>query len=149
MTVFRRTPKLRLLTTAAPFGLLAMISAPAFAQDTTPAPAATPDAQTAPADTQSDIVVTGTLFRGQVQTASPVTVLTSDTIEKAGITNVADAVCSVSADSAGSIGTGFQSGFSAGGAAISLRGVGVSSTVVLVDGLRSANFPLNDDGHNA
>src|SRR6185503_12967691 len=56
---------------------------------------------------------------------------------------------SVSADGAGSIGTGFQSGFSAGGSAVSLRGLGVSSTLVLVDGLRSANFPINDDGHNA
>ena len=32
---------------------------------------------------------------------------------------------------------------------MSLRGLGVSSTLVLIDGLRSANFPLNDDGHNA
>lgn len=28
-------------------------------------------------------------------------------------------------------------------------GLGVSSTLVLVDGLRSTNFPINDDGHNA
>ncbi len=32
---------------------------------------------------------------------------------------------------------------------MSLRGLGVSSTLVLIDGLRSTNFPLNDDGHNA
>ena len=32
---------------------------------------------------------------------------------------------------------------------MSLRGLGVSSTLVLVDGLRSTNFPINDDGHNA
>jgi iron complex outermembrane recepter protein len=148
-------PKLRLLTTAAPLGLLAMLSAaPAFAQDT-PAPAPAPDTtQTAPApaaadDQSGDIVVTGTLFRNATTTASPVTVLTTETLDRAGITTISDAIRSVSADSAGSIGTGFQSGFSAGGAAISLRGVGVSSTTVLIDGLRSANFPLNDDGHNA
>src|SRR6478736_6953484 len=46
-------------------------------------------------------------------------------------------------------GTGFQGGFSAGGSAVSLRGLGVSSTLVLIDGLRSTNFPINDDGHNA
>ncbi|RYD67036.1 MAG: TonB-dependent receptor, partial [Sphingomonadales bacterium] len=67
----------------------------------------------------------------------------------AGITTAADAIRSVSADSAGSIGVGFQSGFSAGGSAVSLRGLGVSSTLVLVDGLRSTNFPISDDGHNA
>ena len=32
---------------------------------------------------------------------------------------------------------------------MSLRGLGVSSTLVLIDGLRSTNFPINDDGHNA
>ena len=108
-------------------------------------------AQSAPAAGEPEtIVVTGTLFRRtNTETPSPVTVLTSESLIKAGITTAADAIRSISADGAGSIGTGFQSGFSAGGSAVSLRGLGVSSTLVLVDGLRSANFPLNDDGHNA
>ncbi|MGK6321190.1 TonB-dependent receptor [Sphingomonas sp. DT-204] len=137
---------------------------PALAQDAQPAQSGQPQTPTAAdinqqqtdattPDTQStgsDIVVTGTLFRRtDTETASPVTVLTSDTLAKAGVTNIADAIRSVSADSAGSISTGFQSGFSAGGQAVSLRGLGVSSTLVLIDGLRSTNFPLNDDGHNA
>ena len=101
-------------------------------------------------DEQPIIVVTGTLFRDSNATSiSPVTVLSSDVLERANITTAQDAIRSVSADSAGSISTGFRNGFSAGGAAVSLRGLGVSSTVVLIDGLRSANFPLNDDGHNA
>jgi len=97
-----------------------------------------------------DVVVTGSLLRrADTETPSPVTILTADTLAKAGITTASEAIRSISADSAGSIGTGFQSGFSAGGSAVSLRGLGVSSTLVLVDGLRSANFPINDDGHNA
>jgi outer membrane receptor protein involved in Fe transport len=76
-------------------------------------------------------------------------VLTSENLQRAGISTATDAIRSISADGAGSIGTGFQSGFSAGGSAVSLRGLGVSSTLVLVDGLRSTNFPINDDGHNA
>lgn len=130
-------------------------ASPAFAQDTPPAdpqvPA--PTTQTSPqtqAEDNTDIVVTGSLFRRtDTETPSPVTVLSSETLERANITTVNDAIRSVSADSAGSISTGFRNGFSAGGAAVSLRGLGVSSTVVLVDGLRSANFPLNDDGHNS
>lgn len=113
-------------------------------------------AQTAPAGQASDqtqveeIVVTGSLFRRtDTETPSPVTVLTSEALQHAGITTAADAIRSISADGAGSIPTGFQGGFSAGGSAVSLRGLGVSSTLVLVDGLRSTNFPLNDDGHNA
>ncbi|MEO5494190.1 MAG: TonB-dependent receptor [Sphingomonas sp.] len=147
MAFFRSTPKLRLLTTAAPLGLLAMIATPAFAQ-TAPAPAPVADDQAA--TDAPDIVVTGTLFstKGLTTTASPVTVLTAETLDRAGITNASDAIRSVSADGAGSIGNGFSSGFSAGGSAVSLRNLGVSSTVTLIDGLRSANFPLNDDGHN-
>ncbi len=113
-------------------------------------------AQTAPAAQNNDqtqveeIVVTGSLFRRtDTETPSPVTVLTSENLQHAGITTAADAIRTISADGAGSIGTGFQSGFSAGGSAVSLRGLGVSSTLVLVDGLRSTNFPINDDGHNA
>ncbi|QDZ08294.1 TonB-dependent receptor [Sphingomonas panacisoli] len=151
MNVVRSTSKLRLLTTAAPLGLLAMIATPAAAQT---APATAPvaaDDQAAPAASDTpDIVVTGTLFstKGLTTTPSPVTVLTAETLDKAGITNVSDAVRSISADGAGSIGNGFSSGFSAGGSAVSLRNLGVSSTVTLIDGQRSANFPLNDDGHN-
>jgi iron complex outermembrane receptor protein len=137
----------RLARSAAPLALaLGMIAAPAYAQT---APAGAP--QDKPAAEEGDsIVVTGSLLRRtDTETPSPVTVLTSDSLAKAGITTMSDAIRSISADSAGSIGTGFQSGFSAGGSAVSLRGLGVSSTLVLVDGLRSANFPINDDGHNA
>ena len=124
-------------------------AAPAAQQDTqVQAPAPVSDAK--PAQGSDTIVVTGTLLRRtDTETPSPVTVLTSDNLQKAGVSTIADAIRSVSADSAGSIGTGFQTGFSAGGSAVSLRGLGVSSTLVLVDGLRSTNFPINDDGHNA
>ncbi len=151
--------------------LLTAIAAPAYAQDAVPAQATNASAEqtvppqdaavqgpqeaaapAAPADSGqgATIVVTGTLFRdSNASSISPVTVLSSDTLQRANITTAQDAIRSVSADSAGSISTGFRNGFSAGGAAVSLRGLGVSSTVVLIDGLRSANFPLNDDGHNA
>lgn len=121
---------------------IALASSSAFAQIATPA---ADDAGSA-----EEIVVTGSAIRRSAQeTALPITVISSDTLDKAGITNVADAIRQASADGAGSIGLGFTSGFSAGGAAISLRNLGVSSTLVLVDGLRSANYPLSDDGHNS
>lgn len=142
-----RTNIARLCAGAAPLAIL-LAATPALAQS---APAATPAPAPAADDAQGqDVVVTGTLFRRtNTETPSPVTVLTSDSLAKGGVTTIADAIRSVSADSAGSIPTGFQGGFSAGGSAVSLRGLGVSSTLVLIDGLRSANFPLNDDGHNA
>jgi len=150
VTFLNRSRVLRLRDGVAPMAFaLAMAAQPAFGQavaQATPAPAAeTQDEANGP-----DIVVTGSLFRRtDTETPSPVTVLTADSLAKAGITTATEAIRSISADSAGSIGTGFQTGFSAGGSAVSLRGLGVSSTLVLVDGLRSTNFPINDDGHNA
>ena len=133
----------RLYAGSALAALLVSLAAPTYAQ-TAAAPAA--PAAEAPADTNDEVVVTGTIFRRtNAETPSPVTVLTSDSLVKAGIVTASDAIRSVSADSAGSIGIGFQSGFSAGGSAVSLRGLGVSSTLVLVDGLRSTNFPINDE----
>lgn len=128
---------------------------PAAAQQVSPPPSDPPQAVQADAGAPQtspdggDIVVTGTLLRTRRETASPVTVLSAQTLERQNITSVTDAVRSISADGAGSISTGFRTGFSAGGAAVSLRGLGVSSTVILIDGLRSTNFPINDDGHNA
>jgi iron complex outermembrane receptor protein len=99
---------------------------------------AAPAAQSNDQTQVEEIVVTGSLFRRtDTETPSPVTVLTSENLQRAGISTASDAIRSISADGAGSIGTGFQSGFSAGGSAVSLRGLGVSSTLVLVDGLRS------------
>lgn len=155
MTLFRT----RLLTSSLLVGAT-VLATPAFAQSAanqSPGAVELQDQQTNPTTTDgtsdqgaADVVVTGSLLRRtNTETPSPVTVLTSDSLAKAGITTAADAIRTISADSAGSIGTGFQTGFSAGGSAVSLRGLGVSSTLVLVDGLRSANFPINDDGRNA
>lgn len=143
-----------LLRGTAPLALiLGSLASPALAQDAPGAPQAAgetaEDSAGQPAE-EDAIVVTGSLLRRtNTETPSPVTVLTMDSLEKAGISTITDAVRSISSDGAGSIGTGFQSGFSAGGAAVSLRGLGVSSTLVLIDGLRSANFPISDDGHNS
>ncbi|WP_254293086.1 TonB-dependent receptor plug domain-containing protein [Sphingomonas tagetis] len=120
---------------------------PALAQSAPPAPV---DTQSSDAGSEDTIVVTGSLLsRADTDTPSPVTVISAETLDRAGVTNMADAIRQASADGAGSIGVGFTSGFSAGGSAVSLRNLGVSSTLVLVDGLRSANFPLSDDGHNS
>jgi iron complex outermembrane receptor protein len=124
---------------------IGLCAVPAVAQT---APQASSSAES-PEPTET-IIVTGSLLRrADTSTPSPVTVIGAETLQRAGVTNMADAIRQASADGAGSIGIGFTSGFSAGGSAVSLRNLGVSSTLVLVDGLRSANFPLSDDGHNS
>ena len=130
------TTRRRLLASTIICGTLAATAA--FAQ----APAGNSDVEA--------VIVTGSLLRRSAsEIASPVTVMTVESLQKAGITTATDAIRNVTADGAGTIGTGFQSGFSAGGSAVSLRNLGVSSTLVLIDGLRSTNFPISDDGHNA
>src|SRR3569623_386583 len=108
----------------------------------------------APADqatdaTPPDIVVTGTLFRSTRDTVSPSTTLSAENLDKAGITNIADAVRSISADNSGSIPSSFANGFGSGGAGVSLRGLTVNSTLVLIDGIRTTNYPYADDGQRA
>jgi iron complex outermembrane receptor protein len=114
------------------------------------AASAAPTSAATPATGGSDIVVTGTLFRRtDTETPSPITVLSADTLARAGLNNVSDAVRSISADSSGSIPTSFTNGFGAGSSAVSLRGLTVNSTLTLIDGLRTANYPLADDGQRA
>jgi iron complex outermembrane receptor protein len=90
------------------------------------------------------VIVTGTLLHKE--TPSPVTVITSEQIENSSLTTVSDVVRSVSADNSGTIPTAFTGGFAAGSSGVALRGLTVNSTLVLIDGLRTANYPLADDG---
>ncbi len=133
-----------------------MLATPAFAQDTTgTATSAAPNPQAAAATTDDQsadqggqIVVTGTLFRTTTATPSPVTVITSDDLEKRGINTVQDAVQRLSSNGSGTLPNSFSANgaFASGASGASLRGLTTSSTLVLFDGLRAAYYPLADDG---
>jgi iron complex outermembrane receptor protein len=115
----------------------------------TPAPAV-PVHNANPGSSNQEIVITGSILRRtNTETPSPVTILSSETLARRGITTVTDAVRSISADNAGSIPNAFSNGFGAGGSAPALRGLTVNSTLTLVDGLRMVNFPLSDDGQRS
>jgi iron complex outermembrane receptor protein len=152
--------------------LAALVATPAYAQDQgttpqstqpqnqsqsttgapqagTPAPAV-PVHNANPGSSNQEIVITGSILRRtNTETPAPVTILSSETLARRGITTVTDAVRSISADNAGSIPNAFSNGFGAGGSAAALRGLTVNSTLTLVDGLRMVNFPLSDDGQRA
>ena len=106
-------------------------------------------AQTAAPPTQElqRVTVTGSnIKRTDSETASPVQVLTRDEIEKTGKQSIADVLRGITADGVGSIPTSFSNGFASGSAAVSLRGLGVNSTLVLVNGRRMTTYGLADDG---
>jgi iron complex outermembrane receptor protein len=127
--------KNKLLRTAAPLAIMASLGAnSALAQQDQ--------------SQVETIVVTGTLLH-EKYTASPVTVISKDQINNASQTTIADVVRSISADNSGSVPTAFTDGFAAGSSGVALRGLTVNSTLVLIDGLRTADYALSDDGERS
>lgn len=112
-------------------------------------PANNPQDQSAAASAPSqDIVVTGTLFRNaSAATASPVTSLSAADLANRGINTVSDAIQQLSANNGGTLNSNWsQFGFPKGASAPSLRGLTDGRTLTIFDGLRSAPYPLADDG---
>ena len=93
------------------------------------------NAQDTAATNLDRIEVTGSRIRSvDVETSQPVLVLTREDIQKQGVTSVADVLTRVSANGAGS-NTTFNNGGD-GSATVSLRNLGSSRTLVLVNGRR-------------
>lgn len=148
---------------------IALFAAPAMAQDTSattpqsvptaqaeganaPTPAIGDQASRSPdsvATTTPDVVVTGTLFRNpQSASASPITVLSAQDLAQRGINTVSDALQNLAANNGGTLNSNWsQFGFPKGASAPSLRGLTDGRTLTLFDGLRSAPYPLADDGY--
>lgn len=94
-----------------------------------------------------EIVVTGSYIpRTDVETSSKVTIISAADISASGLTTVADVVRTLSADNSGTLPTAFPGAFAAGASGVALRGLTVNSTLVLIDGLRAADYALPDDG---
>ena len=103
----------------------------------------------APAAVQR-VVVTGSLIsRTDSETPTPVQVLTAADIQRSGKTSVAELLADLASNGAGTLGTGFSGAFANGATGISLRGLTVGATLVLVDGHRVAPYPLSDDAQRS
>ncbi len=126
--------------------LIVATASPAMAQDKAAAPQSADD--TTAADKTGDIIVTGTLFKGDKNAVSPVTTVTSAELDRRGISTTQDAIQQLSANNGPALTNSFTANgaFAAGASAVSLRGLSTNSTLVLFDGLRAAYYPLADDG---
>jgi iron complex outermembrane receptor protein len=122
----------------------ALVASSAYAQNAAPA-AAKPDNT---ADSGQTIVVTGSITKNPAAaTASPLVVLTADSLTSRGINQVSDALQALPANNAGTLPSSWSSyGFATGASAPSLRGLNDGYTLTTFDGLRSAVYPLADDG---
>lgn len=93
------------------------------------------------------VEVTGSnIRRTDVETPSPVQVITQAEMVKSGFTSVAEILQNITANGQGTLNTGFNQAFAAGAAGVSLRGLTTGATLVLIDGRRMAPYPLSDDG---
>ena len=114
------------------FGGLAFVSGTAIAQET---------------KSLDRVVVTGSnIPRAEVEGPSPVQVITGEELKKSGYTTVSEVLRDITANGQGTLSQGFNQAFAAGASGISLRGLTVGATLVLIDGHRMAPYPLSDDG---
>jgi iron complex outermembrane recepter protein len=94
-----------------------------------------------------EIMVTGSYIRRtDTESPSPVDVINADDIVKSGKTSIADVIHSLSSDNSGTLTENFSGAMAGGASGVSLRGLTVDATLVLVDGHRMATYPLADDG---
>ena len=92
------------------------------------------------------VVVTGSnIRRTDSETPSPVQMLSAADIARSGYSTLAEVLQHLSANNMGSLGQATPGAFGAGGSGISLRGLTVGATLVLIDGHRMASYPLPDD----
>jgi len=137
MTFRLKSMPLAILQVVASGALAAAVATPALAQET---------ASAAP----QRVIVTGSLIsRADRETASPVQVLTSEDILKTGKTSVAEILTDLAANGQGTLGSGFAGAFANGASGVSLRGLTVGLTLVLIDGHRMASYPLSDDSQRS
>ena len=122
-------------------GTLALLSEGAWAQDT--------DTGKATQDIQR-VEITGTnIRRTNSETPAPVQVITAEDIKESGFTSIQDVLHSITANGQGTLSQGFSGAFASGAAGVSLRGLNTSATLVLIDGHRSAPYPIGDDGQRS
>ncbi|MBV9723875.1 MAG: TonB-dependent receptor plug domain-containing protein, partial [Gammaproteobacteria bacterium] len=111
------------------------------AVDQPPAPAASGGGQL------ETVVVTGSyLRRSDTETPAPLQIISSEEIEKSGKQTISEVIRAVSADNSGTLTQNFSGALAGGASGVSLRGLTLDATLVLLDGHRMAPYPLADDG---
>jgi iron complex outermembrane receptor protein len=96
-------------------------------------------AQTTPQKVEKVEVTGSNIKRVDTETVAPVQVITRDQIERSGQPTVADLLRNIPANS-GSFSESFSNSFAPGAAGVSLRGLGQKTTLVLINGRRTAGY---------
>jgi iron complex outermembrane receptor protein len=121
------------------FGSTAALGAlPVRAQEAAPPPAV------------QRVEITGSsIRRTDSETPSPVQVITAEELRQTGFTSIQDVLHNITANGQGTLSQGFATAFASGASGVSLRGLTVGATLVLIDGHRVAPYPIGDDGQRS
>jgi len=96
------------------------------------------------------VEITGSnIRRTDKETPSPVQVLSAQDLKNSGYTSVSEVLRNVTANGQGTLSQSFSGAFAGGASGISLRGLSVGATLVLIDGHRMAPYALSDDGQRS
>lgn len=126
---FRVKPMVQGLALA--FGGLAVVGTTAYAQQTPPSQQ----------QTLERITITGSnIRRTDQETVAPVEIITREQIERTGQATVAELLRNIPANLGGSFNESFSNSFAPGASGISLRGLGQKTTLVLINGRRTAGY---------
>jgi outer membrane receptor protein involved in Fe transport len=127
---------------AVPLAATAQDSTTSTTSDTTRSPAANEQIQR--------VEVTGSrIRRTDTETPSPVQIISAKELKQSGYTSVSEVLRNVTANGQGTLSQSFSGAFAAGASGISLRGLTVGATLVLIDGQRMAPYALSDDGQRS
>ena len=97
-------------------------------------------AQSTPQKVEKVEVTGSNIKRIDVETVAPVDVITREQIERSGQPTIADVLRNVPANSGNSYSESFSNSFAPGASGISLRGLGQKTTLVLINGRRTAGY---------
>jgi iron complex outermembrane recepter protein len=107
-------------------------------------------AQQTPVQELQRVEITGSnIRRTDAETPSPVQVITADDLKKSGYTSVQEVLHNITANGQGTLSQSFNGAFASGASGVSLRGLTVGATLVLIDGHRMAPYPIGDDGQRS
>jgi iron complex outermembrane receptor protein len=124
-------------------GSLALLAA-------TAAGAQTPTSSTPSTEPLATVIVTGShIVRTGSETSSPLQVISSVDLQESGFTNTQEVLKNLTANGQGTLSQSFSGAFASGAAGIALRGLNVGYTLVLIDGHRTAPYPIGDDGQRS
>ncbi len=127
-----------------------VLASSAFAAMMASVPAAAQQAPAAQSQELTEVVVTGSrIARTDVETPSPVQILTAAELKESGFTTVSEVLRNLTANGQGTLSNAFGLAFAGSATGVSLRGLNTSATLVLIDGHRMAPFALSDDGQRS